>query len=215
MQLYDQDPDRLIDGREPIGNVLVEKAASMLPSDQRHPWEEKQEPPKNEANLRRRLAADGYSVRDGRILRALPEDMRLPQVQDELRSLLKQHGFETALGHLDQALEGPARGNWTAANGQLRSFFEGMFNEIAQRIDPATKAQTSENRRARLGALGFLRADLNEWSGDGKNYVNGLMKRLHPQGSHPGLSDEQDSTFRLHTVLIAAHLFLRRFASKP
>jgi hypothetical protein len=115
------------------------------------------------------------------------------------------------LGHLDQALDGHARGKWATANSQLRTFLEGMLDEIAQRLDPATKSQTSENRRTRLAVLGFLYADLNEWSNDGKNFVNGLMKRLHPQGSHPGLSDEQDSTFRLHTVLLTAHLFLKRF----
>jgi len=211
MQLYDQDPERLIDGREPIGNVLVEKAASMLPPDPQYPWEEGYEPPKLETNLRRRLAADGYTVRDGRILRALPEDMKLPQVQDELRSLLKQNSLDTALGHLDQAVDAHARGNWAAANSQLRSFFEGMLEAIAQRFEPGKTHQSSTSRHAFLVTKNFLRTDLNEWSDDGKNYVNGLMKRLHPQGSHPGLSDEQDSTFRLHTVLITAHYLLKRF----
>jgi len=37
-----------------------------------------------------------------------------------------------------------------------------------------------------------------------------VFKRLHPQGAHPGLSDEEDSTFRLHMVLLLCWLFLRR-----
>jgi integrase len=45
----------------------------------------------------------------------------------------------------------------------------------------------------------------------GGGFVNGLAKRLHPQGSHPGLSDQEDSTFRLHTVLLTARLLLERF----
>jgi hypothetical protein len=56
----------------------------------------------------------------------------------------------------------------------------------------------------------FLSRDLNEWSDDGKNFINGVFKRLHPQGSHPGLSDEEDYTFRLHLVLLIPRLLLRR-----
>ena len=52
------------------------------------------------------------------------------------------------------------------------------------------------------------------WSNDGKNLVNGVLKRLHPQGSHPGLSDEEDCTFRLHLVLVLARFFLRRLDAK-
>ena len=40
---------------------------------------------------------------------------------------------------------------------------------------------------------------------------SGLMKRLHPHGPHPGLSDQDDSTFRLHIVLLTARLLLVRF----
>lgn len=71
--------------------------------------------------------------------------------------------------------------------------------------------RSGNQRRARLAALGFLSRDLNEWSDNGLGYLNGLIKRLHPHGSHPGLSDADDCTFRLHSVLLAARLFLVRF----
>ena len=44
---------------------------------------------------------------------------------------------------------------------------------------------------------------------------NGLFNRLHPEGNHPGLSDEDDSTFRLHIVIIVARLLLRRYVNDP
>lgn len=59
-------------------------------------------------------------------------------------------------------------------------------------------------------AIGFLAVDRNEWTQDGKNYFNGLFKMLHTDGSHPGLSDEDHCTFRLHIVLVTARTFLRR-----
>jgi hypothetical protein len=89
-----------------------------------------------------------------------------------------------------------------------------LFDSIARNIRPQESAQrpTPENRRALLAdsSVGFLAADRNEWTADGKNYINGLFKMLHTEGSHPGLSDEDHSTFRLHIVLVTARTFLRR-----
>lgn len=44
------------------------------------------------------------------------------------------------------------------------------------------------------------------------HFSDGLIARLNPQGSHPGLSDQEDCTFRLHIVIITARLVLRRLA---
>jgi hypothetical protein len=87
-----------------------------------------------------------------------------------------------------------------------------LFDDIARHCGGADKtaALTSENRRQLLATLGFLAVDRNEWTQDGKNYINGLFKMLHTDGSHPGLSDEDHSTFRLHVVLVTARTFLRR-----
>jgi len=45
-------------------------------------------------------------------------------------------------------------------------------------------------------------------------FLQGLWKRLHPQGSHPGLSDEEDSTFRLHLMILTASYYLKRLDSR-
>jgi hypothetical protein len=142
----------------------------------------------------------------------LPEALRLPQTDDEVHELLKGLRFTTPLGHLDQAIEAHTRGDWAAANGQLRTFLESLFDDIARNVRPqeAGFRATSENRRALLAEVGFLAADRNEWTSDGKNYINGLLKMLHTEGSHPGLSDEDHCTFRLHVVLVTARTFLRR-----
>lgn len=49
---------------------------------------------------------------------------------------------------------------------------------------------------------------------DGKSFVSGLFKMLHSDGSHPGLSDEDYSTFRLHLVLVTSRTFLHRLYFK-
>jgi len=168
--------------------------------------------------LRSALERDGFVLEDGELRRSLPEALDLPAADDEVHQLLRQHGFATPLSHLDQAIENHTIGNWASANGQLRNFVESLLDEICIRIDPASAAlASSENRRQRLANLNppFLSRTLNEWADDGKGFVNGFFRRLHPQGPHPGQSDNEDCTFRLHLVLICGRLLLRRFSTYP
>lgn len=171
--------------------------------------------------LLRGLALDGYVVSWGEETRtpllraALPGEVDLPAADDEVNQLLKQFGFTVPLGHLDQAVDAHTRGDWAAANSQIRTFLEGLLSDIASHIDPAkaTELPSSENRRAWLAERGFLSVGRNEWTSDGKNYLNGLFKMLHTDGSHPGLSDEDHSTFRLHLALITGRVLLRRLSN--
>lgn len=170
----------------------------------------------------RGLALDGYVVTwndEARIplLRAaLPDEVDLPAADDEVHQLLKQLGFTVPLGHLDQAIDAHTRGDWAAANSQIRTFLEGLLSDIASHIDPLQVAgmPSSENRRSWLAEKGFLSVGRNEWTSDGKNYLNGLFKMLHTDGSHPGLSDEDHSTFRLHVALITGRTLLRRLHNR-
>ncbi|MBB3779816.1 hypothetical protein FHY16_002586 [Xanthomonas campestris] len=199
-----------VDGPVTLAEAVVREAAQLA------------QPASTEAvhtDFLRGLARDGFvlvpaasSGQRASIRAALPSEVQLPAKDDEVHHLLKQFGFSTPLGHLDQAVDAHTRGDWAACNGQLRAFMEGLFDDIARYIDlpQAVRLPTAENRRGMLGSLGFLDASSNEWSGDGKNYVNGLFKMLHTQGAHPGLSDQDHSTFRLHLVLVTAGMYLRR-----
>ena len=73
-------------------------------------------------------------------------------------------------------------------------------------------------RREFLGKLDppFLLQDYNEWFPNPQKpqYVEGLWQRLHSQGSHPGLSEQDDCTFRMQIVLITIRLFMRRFVQR-
>ena len=165
----------------------------------------------------RSLERDGFSFdEDWQMRRALPsEAVDLPEADDEVHTLLDAYGFETSKGHLDQAIAAHTRGDWAAANSQLRAFVESLLDEIAAGLASPSDSlpQPGHQRRQWLANLSppFYGSGLNEWTNDGKGFLEGFFKRLHPQGSHPGLSDEDDSTFRLHLVLIVARLLLRRF----
>lgn len=213
IKVVDGDPGRRLDTGDLLVDILVRSAVASFPTSQRG---EESTFTTAQLILQRALDVDGFGVDDGALRRTLPAELGLPQAQDDITRLLDKHGFTTLKGHLDQALDAHARGEWASANGQLRMFYEGLFDAIAIAIDPnAASLASSENRRAHLATLGFLKVPLNEWGGDGKNFVNGLFKRLHPAGSHPGLSDQDDSTFRRHVVLITAKLFLNRFDRWP
>jgi hypothetical protein len=207
--LLDEDPSTRIDGGDLLRDAIVEKAVSRVPDAPE--WAPENEWPPH-ASLRRALRMDGFDIKGGQLARSLPNDLRLPKAEDEVQVLLKKFGLTTAAGHLREALEAHARGSWSAANGQLRNVLDAIFDGLAEKVDPTAAGLASgQPRRAKLAAAGFISKDLNEWTDDGRGFVNGLMSRLHPHGAHPGLSNEEDSTFRLHTVLLTARLFLKRF----
>ncbi|WP_395459879.1 hypothetical protein ACHMW5_36045 (plasmid) [Azospirillum melinis] len=207
----DNHPTHTVDG-EPLKTVIVEKAASLVPNRPAHPWSSSPRLTPAMEVFKRILEQNGFVIADGGLRRTLPADLGVPETESELMRLLDQHGLTTAKGHLEQAFDAHTRGKWASANGQLRTFFDALLDELAVKLDPsASTLGSGQARRGKLAALGFLSLPLNEWDNDGKGFINGLVKRLHPQGAHPGLSDEDDSTFRLHTVLITAVLLLRRF----
>ena len=195
-----------LEGRISLGEAVVRDAVAIV--RQESSWEP-------QARFVQALAKDGYSLTwnaDGMavLTPALPIELGA-ETDDEVHQLLAAHGFETSRGHLDQALNAHVRGDWAAANAQLRTFMEGLLDDIAGTLRPTeATGLTSENRRALLGRTGFFSRERKEWTDDGKNYVNGLFKMLHTEGSHTGLSDVEHSTFRLHLVLVTARTFLRR-----
>ncbi len=150
--------------------------------------------------------------------RMLPQDVPetdFREAASEVEMLLDQLNFTVAKGHLQQALSTFQRGEWAAANGELRNFYENYLNEMANSLG----YKGPNNSKARRDFLGskvtppFLLDEYNEWNANNEKpqYVQGLMSRMHPHGGHPGLSEEEDATFRLQVSLITARLFLRRF----
>lgn len=153
-----------------------------------------------------------------KLVRMLPNDipgLDFREAESEVVILLERAGFSVAKGHLTQALSAFQRGEWSSANGELRNFFMSYFDEMAVRFGYVGDGD-SKAKRDFLGGVvqpPFLLSEYNEWNANNQKpqYVQGLMNRMHPHGGHPGLSEEEDATFRLQIMLITARLFLRRF----
>jgi hypothetical protein len=165
-------------------------------------------------NLNRSLDRDGFEVTPTGVRRKLPETLHLVEQEDALMSLLDRNEFTVAKGHYNQAIAAHGRGEWASANGQLRTFVEEIFDRMHDLICPGREV-TSNARREALARAGFFLESLNEWNIGGKGFVQGFYKRLHPAGSHPGLSEPDDSTFRVHLVILVAHYFLKRLDAWP
>ncbi|MDI9221523.1 hypothetical protein QMZ30_11480 [Pantoea sp. EA-12] len=164
----------------------------------------------NLENLNNALKRDGYELTDTSVRKTLPGNVPVARSEDRLAEILKKHGFTTAAGHYDQAIASHGRGEWAAANSQLRTFVEEFFDRIHD-VTQAGSGKSSQQRRQELASAGFFRSEYNEFCHNGTGFVEGFWKRLHPEGSHPGLSEEADSTFRLHLVLVVIHYYAERF----
>lgn len=163
------------------------------------------------------LRRDGYIVVGNTIRKLLPEEIDEANTESELMQILDKFGFLQTKGHLSQAIDNHSQGNWAAANGQFRPFIESLLMEICGHLLPKNKCDSAS---AAIGLLSstvnppFFKVDLNEveHAKCDKPYVEGLWKRLHPTGTHPGLSDEDDCSFRYHTTIVFAHYILKRLA---
>ena len=194
---------------------IIEDELSSIPPNVYSPLVNKHRP-----KLLNSLKRDGYIVTyKGKLKTMLPEGIKLVEKENELNSLLNKFGFTTTKGHIDQAISAHTRGDWASANAQLRSFMESLFDSICGKLvsNKTTLPPPGHQRHELLAKLNppFLLPALNEWEiGDKGGFLQGLWRRLHPQGSHPGLSDEEDSTFRLHLMILTASYYLKRLDSR-
>lgn len=166
----------------------------------------------NYPQLRRLLLKDGFVIKDGSLIRTFDNDIDFNHNETLLESFLKKYNFSTAKGHYSQASNAFNRGDWAACNSQLRSYVEELLNKIAERItgNTYTSSQEAKTSLSKCNPPIFYK-ELNEWLDNGQGFFETFWKRLHPQGSHPGLSDEDDSIFRLNLVQITTLEILRRY----
>jgi len=99
-----------VDGPVTLAEAVVREAAQLA------------QPASTDAlhtDFLRGLARDGFvlvppanSGQRASIRAALPGEVQLPATDDEVHHLLKQFGFATPLGHLDQAITAPSDCTW-------------------------------------------------------------------------------------------------------
>jgi len=155
------------------------------------------------SEVRAAIASDGweYDVIHQRLVPTVP-GMRVTQETTRLEQELDRRGWSTASGHYRQALDAFAAGRWASANSQLRSFLEELIPAAAESVS----GRRPKEVQASLDALRKAQVLVEGEYG----LVKGLWELMQPRGSHPGLSDEEESRFRLMTVTAYCRFLLAR-----
>lgn len=193
----------------PNGTPLIQAIIEYLLSH----YHGNKEPFEQFPELVNSLEHDGYILDQKGLRRKLPDEIPITIKENELLEALTEFGFDVAKGHYEQAIAAHTRADWAAANAQLRSFVEELFNRITESIVPGNYSSSYEGWVA-LYKAGFFKAELNEWTDDGKGFLQGFWKRLHPQGSHPGLSEQDDCTYRVYLVIVTMHYIAKRYKAQ-
>ncbi len=137
------------------------------------------------------------------------EFIKFPQ----LRRLLLKDGFVIDDGKLTRTFETDISFSTNETliekllNKHNLTVAKGHYNQAINAFNRGDWAACNSQLRSYVEEL-CLR--LAEYIG-GTTFVESHPARIHPQGSHPGLSDEEDSIFRLHLVQISTLEMLRRY----
>ncbi|WP_157755675.1 hypothetical protein [Neomegalonema perideroedes] len=201
-------------GDKKISDLLIEYAISRC--EEYEDW----------SKVERYLNIDGYSLirekKEGLFkpkfivtgyTASLPSFAQIAQSASELEELLSKNNFITTMRHLESARKNIVQEQWEAANSQCRTFLESLTDEIANKLypDEAATRKSGLAKRQLLADKGFLSREKHEFGdGNGQTFLPGLVKLLHTDGSHPGVSTHEDAIFRLQLVVVTASLFLKR-----
>ena len=159
--------------------------------------------------LRKALRADGFDLVEGRVVPFLSPAVDLGQEQGLLESCLSEIGFTVAHDHFDQAMDNAARGNWEAANSQVRSFLEALCDSVAKCLhDGGDEAPKRGEARKFLADQGFLNENESE-------LLKWFFKVLSGEGAHPGTSSEDDCHRRRLMAVALANYYLDRLDEWP
>lgn len=179
------------DGSDDARRAALELARLVLVHGE--PRSEWSEPTSWFQEVLQALAADGweYDTKGHRLVPRVPE----VDVVEEIHSVsvqLQARGWQTSAGHYDQAVDAVGRGNWASANAQLRSTLEDLLPLVAERLT-GHRPSNVQNALQKLQSGGHLAN--GEFS-----FSQGLWQMCQSSGSHPGLSDAEESRFRLTCV---------------
>jgi hypothetical protein len=106
---------------------------------------------------------------------------------DQVRAGLKRNGLDAAVRHFELAEDAYARERWEAANSQVRTYLDALFEGVAN-VRLSSSATGGAARKALQDA-----ALITDKQGEA---IQKFMAYAGERGSHPGLSDHEDARSR-------------------
>lgn len=130
------------------------------------------------------------------------EETPLKDLTTKLEELLTDNNLAVAAGHYSQACRNFETKDWAAANAQLRTTLESSLLEITKKQGPWNGSKGGD-------AIDLLKVRGHLTENESK-YFTGLWSLSHASGSHPGLSDEVESQFRMYSVTAGIYYLVNR-----
>lgn len=184
--------------------------------------------------IREALVSDGYEMQWGepnlmpgehsRECRILPIDPDAIPVSTETTALaaeLDSRGYTEAREHYRLAVKHFTEQDHPSANGQLRNMVESLVINLAADHTGYSRGKKGGQGAQAIQAL-YTKGDkgpavvgqpLPEF--DGGRMLHGIWETLHPNGSHPGLSDADEARLRMQLCTGLARFLLKHFPAKP
>lgn len=120
MRFFIKDPRATAPDGAPLVQVVIEHLVSKFGASS--------EPSELFPELVNSLDRDGYALDKNGLRVNLPTQVPIIAEENELIELLNRFGYSVAKGHYEQAVSAHSRGDWAAANSQLRNFVEEFFD---------------------------------------------------------------------------------------
>ena len=148
------------------------------------------------------LRVEGLDLVEGKIVPFLSPTVEPHQEQGVLEARLERWGFAVAARELNDAVDLASEGKWESANGQVRSFLEGLCEAIAATIHSGSgKVPVRGAARKFLAEQCFL-------SQEESTLLKSLFQVLHGEGSHSGTSSSDDCHRRRLMAVSMANYYL-------
>jgi len=132
------------------------------------------------------------------------DELPLPPQAGSVQRLLEDRGFTVAANHYGQAYRAYSSGDLEASNAQLRAAFESIAIEVARTVLGSDQPSGGAALDAMNRATVFVKGEFE--------FLKGLWQLSHANGSHPGLSSEQEALFRFTAITAALQFLVQRFA---
>jgi hypothetical protein len=115
----------------------------------------------------------------------------------KIKEELLNRNLNTTYNHFEQIILNIQQNNWESANAQIRSFLESLFNDVCLLV--LHKSKTGGSARIELQKAGVI-DELHA------NNLYSFMQLSHTKGSHPGVSNENETFSRWFSCLSFALL---------
>lgn len=142
----------------------------------------------------------GYEISEQKLFPTTPGPTALGPEISKLERELQSRQIEPAATHYRQAVENFVERNWESSNGQVRSFLEDFLIKVGKTL----------SRRERSEPVAALQDLKNaDYLDDAEfNQIKAFWAGIQDNGPHRGLSDEEESLFRLHVATCLARYLL-------